>query len=171
MANAQVIAIERPSLARGTASPSRRALSGEGSNLKKNFRERSSDGGGGEVSRDVLLRRLRVGQPRLRRSYLRLIHRLDKPVADESGADALAAAYAAHRKDVLKLRASVARPRRLILATLESEAAGLAAYRQAALATSDSKAASLSARGTKALLRAEAQAARDRRALGCGESC
>ena len=129
------------------------------------------------VSKNQLLRLLRARQPRLRRSYLALIRQLEKPVVDERSARELAAAYAAHRKDLLKLRTSLARgrggrPQRLLLALLDSEAAGLAAYRQAILATSDAKSASFRSRGSKALLRAGTQATRVRGALGCDQySC
>jgi hypothetical protein len=132
---------------------------------------------GGGLPRDAFLRRLRAGQPRLRRSYLALIRQLEKPVVDEPSARKLAAAYAAHRKDLLKLRAGLARgrggrPQRLVLALLDSEAAGLAAFRQAVLAKSEAKSASFRSRGSKALARAGTQATRVRRSLGCDQySC
>ena len=141
------------------------------------------DGGAGEepperraggVSTRQLLGRLRAQQPRLRRSYLALVRQLEKPVADEPSAQKLAAAYSAHRKNVLRLRTSIGRGRggrtqRRIVGMLNAEAAGLEAYRKAALAKDDAKVAALKTRGGKALRRAGAQATAVQRALGCDQ--
>lgn len=139
---------------------------------------RAASSDGSPISRGKLRGRIQAAQPRLNRAFRGVKRELGEipfrgaliPEAD------LADAYAAYRKEVVRLRGSLTRgkggqPQRLALATLDASLSALAAYRRAALAGSFAREQRENARGDRAMARAARLAPRARRALGCGKTC
>lgn len=135
-----------------------------------------SSSGGGRVTPAQLRARVRAAAPRLDRAFRRFDAAQAAYRQDGRSARAVAEACDAYRREVLRVRASVAAgsgglPQRRLLATYDASAAALLAQRKSVLAASRAAGPAAQRDATRAWARASRNAALARRALGCGRTC
>jgi hypothetical protein len=136
-----------------------------------------------DATASAIRRRLRGSRRRLHADADRLLSAMQTPAAvrAEPAAPTVVTAIVRYRRDVLALRASIARirprsargrrARQLTLATLSLTAEGLEGFRRSAL-TADPRTATRHAKSARAaFIRAGRSTRSTRRALGCGRTC
>lgn len=124
----------------------------------------------GRVSRAELRRRIRLAEPRLAKTRRRLFAAQELPLTDAAQRKEIVAACNAHRRELLRLRRSVAagrggRPQRLLIKSYDTTARALLIYRDALAISNSPKSLPILAEAGEVGARANRYAAQALRAL------